>query len=87
MSSFSQERHRQCLLPAALRELYAHREPARANYGISAHVERLEQIMEAFGVCEAVIVGHSLGGSEALLLAQRHPEEVRPLPQSCLNGR
>jgi pimeloyl-ACP methyl ester carboxylesterase len=53
--------------------------PAKADYSISAHVDRLEEMLVALEIREAVFVGHSLGGSEALLLAQRNPEKVRAL--------
>ena len=53
--------------------------PARADYSIQAHVKRLEETLDAFGIREAVIVGHSLGGSEALLFAERNPGQVRAL--------
>ena len=53
--------------------------PSRADYSIQAHVKRLEQALDALGVREAVLIGHSLGGSEALLFAQQHADRVRAL--------
>ena len=53
--------------------------PACGDYSIQAHVQRLEEMLDALRVRDAVLVGHSLGGSEALLFANRHPGKVRAL--------
>jgi len=53
--------------------------PAGRLYGIEAHVERLEKLLDAQGVRKAAIVGHSFGGSVALCFAQRNPDRVRAL--------
>jgi len=53
--------------------------PASGDYSIQGHVKRLEEMLDALGIREAVFVGHSLGGSEALLLAERNPGRVRAL--------
>ena len=53
--------------------------PASGNYSIQAHVERLEEMLDALGIRKAVFVGHSLGGSEALLFAERNPNRVGAL--------
>jgi pimeloyl-ACP methyl ester carboxylesterase len=53
--------------------------PAKGDYSIEAHVERLRELLDALGIGEAVFVGHSLGGSEALRFAEQHPERVRAL--------
>ena len=53
--------------------------PAHADYSVLAHVKRMEEALDALRIREAVIVGHSLGGSEALLFAERNPGRVRAL--------
>jgi pimeloyl-ACP methyl ester carboxylesterase len=53
--------------------------PAKGDYSIPAHVKRLEKMVDILGIREAVFVGHSLGGAEALLFAARNPERVRAL--------
>jgi pimeloyl-ACP methyl ester carboxylesterase len=53
--------------------------PAAGDYRIQAHVNRLVEMLDALEIREAVLVGHSLGGSAALLLAERNPERVRAL--------
>lgn len=53
--------------------------PANGDYRIQAHVERLENLLEAVQIQEAVVVGHSLGGSEALRLAEWKPARVSAL--------
>ena len=53
--------------------------PARANYSIYGHVQRLESLLDLLKIDDAIIVGHSLGGSEALLFAERNPDKVKAL--------
>jgi pimeloyl-ACP methyl ester carboxylesterase len=53
--------------------------PTHADYSVLGHVKRLEETLDTLGIREAVIVGHSLGGSEALLFAERNPGRVRAL--------
>jgi pimeloyl-ACP methyl ester carboxylesterase len=53
--------------------------PASGDYSIQAHVGRLEEMLEALGIRKAVFVAHSLGGSEALLFAERNPQRVGAL--------
>ena len=53
--------------------------PAHGDYRIVAHAERLENVLDALEVRKAVLVGHSLGGSEALVFARKNPEKVRAL--------
>lgn len=53
--------------------------PASGDYSIQAHVKRLEEMLDALGIQKAVFVGHSLGGSEALLFAERNPQRVAAL--------
>jgi pimeloyl-ACP methyl ester carboxylesterase len=53
--------------------------PAHGDYRLEAHLARLERTLAWFGVGRAAVVGHSLGGSLALMFAQRHPDRVRAL--------
>jgi len=53
--------------------------PPSGDYSIQAHVGRLNEMLDALGVHQAVFVGHSLGGSVALRLAQQNPAKVRAL--------
>lgn len=53
--------------------------PPSGDYSIQAHVRRLNEMLNALGIQQAVFVGHSLGGSVALSLAQQNPEKVRAL--------
>jgi pimeloyl-ACP methyl ester carboxylesterase len=53
--------------------------PPSGDYSIQAHVRRLNETLDELGVHQAVFVGHSLGGSVALRLAQQNPEKVRAL--------
>jgi pimeloyl-ACP methyl ester carboxylesterase len=53
--------------------------PRRADYSLEAHVERLEALLNEMAIEGARVVGHSFGGSMALLLAARHPHRVSRL--------
>jgi pimeloyl-ACP methyl ester carboxylesterase len=53
--------------------------PDPGEYGLAAHVERLREVMDRLGIARAHLVGNSLGGTEALLFAQFHPERVERL--------
>jgi len=53
--------------------------PRDGDYSIQAHVRRLEEVLGALGIKQAVIVGHSLGGSVALRFVEQHPEKVQAL--------
>lgn len=48
-------------------------------YGMPTHAEDVAAVMDAVGVQDAVVVGHSMGAFVALVLADRHPERVRSL--------
>lgn len=50
-----------------------------ANYYTDAYVADLEALAEHLNVGRMSILGHSLGGSNALEFAHRHPENVRRL--------
>jgi len=47
--------------------------------GLEATADRVAAVMEALGLEQADIVGHSHGGAVSLMLAARHPERVRSL--------
>jgi len=53
--------------------------PREGNYSIQAHVRRLGEMLDALAIRQAVMVGHSLGGSVALRFVEQHPERVQAL--------
>jgi pimeloyl-ACP methyl ester carboxylesterase len=53
--------------------------PASGDFSIQAHVKRLEEMLDTLEIRKAVFVGHSLGGSEALLFAEQNPNRVQAL--------
>jgi pimeloyl-ACP methyl ester carboxylesterase len=53
--------------------------PARYAYGIEAHAEAIADLIAAFGVGRASVVGHAMGGAIAMTLAATHPELVQRL--------
>jgi pimeloyl-ACP methyl ester carboxylesterase len=53
--------------------------PARYAYGIEAHAEAVVDMIAAFGVGRASIVGHGIGGAVALTVAADHRELVTRL--------
>lgn len=52
---------------------------AAGNYYTSAYVADLEALVAHLGIDRFVLVGHSLGGSNALVYTARHPESVKAL--------
>jgi abhydrolase domain-containing protein 6 len=52
---------------------------ADADYGIRAQAARLKAFLDALDVEDAVLVGHSMGGHIAGVLASEHPERLRAL--------
>ena len=46
---------------------------------LEASADRVAAFMDALGIDQAEIIGHSHGGAVALMLAVRHPERVRSL--------
>lgn len=51
-----------------------------SGYGVIQRVQDLKQVLNKIGIKEkTVLVGHSLGGSEALDYAVTYPEEIRGL--------
>jgi len=52
-------------------------QPEGAVYSMQAHGEDVLAVMDAAGVADAVIVGHSFGGLVTMWLAAHHPARVR----------
>jgi pimeloyl-ACP methyl ester carboxylesterase len=53
--------------------------PARYGYGVEAHAEAVADLIAAFGVGRASVLGHAMGGAVAMTLAAEHPELVQRL--------
>ena len=53
--------------------------PEKANYSLTAQADRLGAVLDSLRVRDALVVAHSIGGSEAFRLAYRRPELVRGL--------
>lgn len=53
--------------------------PARYAYGIESAAEAVADLIAAFGVGRAHVIGHSMGAAVALTLAAGHPELVQRL--------
>jgi pimeloyl-ACP methyl ester carboxylesterase len=53
--------------------------PPRADYSLTAQADRLAAVLDSLHVNQALIVAHSVAGSEAFRLAYRHPEKVRAI--------
>ena len=53
--------------------------PARADYSLTAQADRLAAVLDTLRVQQALVVAHSVGGSEALRLAYRRPDLVKGL--------
>lgn len=52
---------------------------AGGDYGVRAQAERLRRFLDTVDVRDAVLVGHSMGGQIAGVLASEHPERLRAL--------
>jgi pimeloyl-ACP methyl ester carboxylesterase len=53
--------------------------PARYGYGIETFAEAVADLVAAFGLGRASVVGHAMGGAVALTLAAEHAELVQRL--------
>lgn len=53
-------------------------DPAR-NYYTDAYVADLEALVQALGLARFDLLGHSMGGINAIVYAARHPQQVRRL--------
>jgi pimeloyl-ACP methyl ester carboxylesterase len=53
--------------------------PGAESYGLLQHAEDVSAAIEALGLGPVVLAGHSMGAYVGVLLAVRHPEQVRAL--------
>jgi pimeloyl-ACP methyl ester carboxylesterase len=53
--------------------------PEKANYSLAAQADRIAAVLDTLHVRDALLVGHSIGGSEALRIAYRRPDLVTGL--------
>ncbi len=53
--------------------------PEKANYSLTAQADRIAAVLDSLHVRDALLIAHSLGGSEALRLAYRRPDLVKGL--------
>jgi pimeloyl-ACP methyl ester carboxylesterase len=53
--------------------------PVKANYSLTAQADRIAAVLDSLGVRDALLIAHSIGGSEAFRLAYRRPDLVRGL--------
>lgn len=53
--------------------------PEKANYSLAAQADRIAAVLDTLHVRDALVVGHSIGGAEALRLAYRRPDLVKGL--------
>lgn len=53
--------------------------PEKANYSLTAQADRIAAVLDSLHVRDALLIAHSIGGSEAFRLAYRRPELVRGL--------
>ena len=53
--------------------------PTRYNYGVEAFAEAIADLISAYGLGRALVVGHGLGGAVGITLAALHPELVSRL--------
>jgi pimeloyl-ACP methyl ester carboxylesterase len=52
---------------------------AQRRYHTASYVADLEALVDALGLARFVLVGHSMGGTNAIVYAARHPERVSGL--------
>src|SRR5256884_916979 len=53
--------------------------PEKANYSLTAQAARIAAVLDTLHVSSALVLAHSIGGSEAFRLAYRRPDLVRAL--------
>ena len=51
--------------------------PPKADYSLTAQSDRIQKVLDALEVRDAILVSHSIGTSMALRLAYRHPDHIR----------
>jgi pimeloyl-ACP methyl ester carboxylesterase len=53
--------------------------PEKANYSLTAQADRIAAVLDSLGVRGALLIAHSIAGSEAFRLAYRRPDLVKGL--------
>jgi len=53
--------------------------PQKANYSLTAQADRIAAVLDSLHVRNALVLAHSIGGSEAFRLTYRRPDLVRGL--------
>ena len=53
--------------------------PEKANYSLTAQADRIAAVLDSLHVHGALLIAHSIGGSEAFRLSYRRPDLVRGL--------
>src|SRR5437879_8560213 len=53
--------------------------PEKANYSLTAQADRIAAVLDSLHVRNALVLAHSIGGSEAFRLAYRRPDLVKGL--------
>jgi pimeloyl-ACP methyl ester carboxylesterase len=53
--------------------------PEKANYSLTAQADRIAAVLDSLHVRNALVLAHSIGGSEAFRLTYRRPDLVRGL--------
>jgi len=53
--------------------------PASADYSLTAQADRIDAVLDALEIEQAVVVAHAVGGSMAFRLAARHPRRVKAI--------
>src|SRR3989442_3330887 len=53
--------------------------PEKANHSLTAQADRIAAVLDSLHVRSALVLAHSIGGSEAFRLAYRRPDLVRAL--------
>ena len=53
--------------------------PEKANYSLTAQADRIAAVLDSLHIQAALLIAHSIGGSEAFRLAYRRPDLVRGL--------
>jgi len=51
--------------------------PEKANYSLTAQADRIAAVLDSLHVRNALVLAHSIGGSEAFRLSYRRPDLVR----------
>lgn len=68
------ERHFRCIVPDLLG--HGQSEAPEGAYAIEQLADGVLQLLDALGIDQAVLLGHSMGGYTALSFAERYPERL-----------